>query len=193
MKNVEFYIDLIKERLSETRFNHSIKAAEMCRELAAAHNYDPEKAYLVGILHDICKEIGRAELRKLALSAMLEEAWLDPVETEESKLWHGPAGALYIRDVLEIEDKEIYSAVRFHTSGRADMSVLEKIVYLGDIVEQSRKYPHIDMYRKCALTDLNRGMYEALNWTLSKNITRDKRIARHTYEAYNFYCKKVKG
>ncbi|MCL2697744.1 MAG: bis(5'-nucleosyl)-tetraphosphatase (symmetrical) YqeK [Oscillospiraceae bacterium] len=186
------YIELIKGKLSEERFTHSIMTADMCRELAENHGYDPEKAYLAGLLHDICKEESETELKRLAFSHSLESAnrSLDPLEKEIRKLWHAPAGAVYICEVLGINDTELISAVRFHTVGRAAMSKLEKIIYLGDLVERSREYPDIEKYREYVLFDLDLGMYEALKWSISECLTEKKQISRYTYEAYNYYVKK---
>jgi len=192
MYNLEFYVEFVSGKLSELRFIHSLRTAEMSRELALKHGYDPEKAYLAGILHDISKEEGEKELRRLAFLKQNQNG-LDPVEREERKLWHAPAGAAYIRETLGINDEEILSAVRFHTVGRAGMTKLEKIIYLGDLVEHDRNYPDVEKYRQYALDDLNNGMYEALKWALTDNVTRNKRIALNTYEAYNYYLKKMKG
>jgi len=188
MKNsVENYTKLIKERLSEVRFAHSVKTAEMSCELAEKHGFDPEKAYLTGILHDICKEESEKELERLAFSGLFE---LDPLEKEVKKLWHAPAGAVYIREELGIDDTELTSAVRFHSVGRAKMSKLEKIIYLGDLVERDRDYPDVEKYREFALADLDLGMYEALKWAIDDCLCKKKRISLNTLDAYNYYLRK---
>jgi len=193
MKNKnEFYAEIVSAKLSGHRLTHSIKTAEMCRELARAHNFDPEKAYLTGILHDICKEEDESEVKRLAHQGLFGQD-LDIVEREERKLWHAPAGATYIKEMLGVNDDEIIWAVRFHTVGRAGMSKLEKILYLGDLVEQSREYPEIEKFRRHAFNDLDSGMYEALSWALMDNLQRKKLISRHSYEAYNHYLGKKKG
>ncbi|MDR2559804.1 MAG: bis(5'-nucleosyl)-tetraphosphatase (symmetrical) YqeK [Oscillospiraceae bacterium] len=201
-ESTEFYTCLIKNRLSGERFKHSIKTAEMCRELAEKHGYDPKKAYLAGILHDICKEESEKELKRLIFSEPLYQSpmklgigdsavcGLDPLEKEIPKLWHAPAGAVYVREKLEVDDTELISAIRFHTVGRENMSKLEKILYLGDLVERSRDYPEVEKYREYALLDLNHGMYEALKWTINDCLQRKKQISLYTYEAYNYYLKK---
>jgi predicted HD superfamily hydrolase involved in NAD metabolism len=157
----------------------------MCRELAEKHGCDCEKAYLAGILHDICKEEGGQELKRLAFSEAL-----DPLEKQVPKLWHAPAGAVYVREVLGIGDAELLSAIRYHTVGRAGMSALEKIVYLGDLVEYGRDYPDIEKYREYTLRDLDFGMYEALKWSVNDCLVRGKYISQNTLEAYNYYLKK---
>ncbi|MCL1823235.1 MAG: bis(5'-nucleosyl)-tetraphosphatase (symmetrical) YqeK [Oscillospiraceae bacterium] len=185
-----FYIEFISGRLSEKRFVHSVKTAEMCRELALKHGYnDPEKAYITGILHDVCKEAQADEIKKLISSKLLKkpEFALDPLEKEEPKLWHAPAGAVYIREILGIDDDEMFSAIRFHTVARAKMTKLEKIIYLGDLVAFGREYPEVQKYRDFALADLNTGMLHALVWALAEDLERKKQISLNTHEAYNYY------
>ncbi|MDR2532665.1 MAG: bis(5'-nucleosyl)-tetraphosphatase (symmetrical) YqeK [Oscillospiraceae bacterium] len=191
-KSIEFYTCLIEERLSRERFAHSVNTAEMCRELAFVNGYEPEKAELAGILHDICKEDDESDLKELAFSKFLEKAGigLDPLEKED-KLWHAPAGAVYLRETLEVNDMEILSAVRFHSVGRAKMTKLEKILYLGDLVERGRDYPDVEKYRELALTDLDLGMYEAFKWAINDCLKKKYRVCRNTYEGYNYYLKKI--
>ncbi|MCL2019096.1 MAG: bis(5'-nucleosyl)-tetraphosphatase (symmetrical) YqeK [Oscillospiraceae bacterium] len=192
MESIKKYTRLVKDRLSEERFTHSVKSAEMSRELGVAHGFDSEKAYIAGILHDICKEDSEKELKRLAFSKTLEKMGLglEPLEKEDHKLWHAPAATVYIKEVLGINDTDILSAVRYHTVGRARMTKLEKIIYLGDLVEHSREYPDVDKYRDFALSDLDLGMYEALKWAINDCLQRKKRISRNTFEAYNHYLKK---
>jgi predicted HD superfamily hydrolase involved in NAD metabolism len=154
----------------------------MCRELAEKHGFDPEKAYLAGILHDVCKEESENELKRLAFTFDL-----DPLEQEVEKLLHAPAGAAYVKETLGIADEELLLAIRFHTVGRAGMSKLEKILYLGDLVEYSRDYPEIEKYREYVLCDLDLGMYEALKWSINDCLTGKKQISHNTLTAYNYY------
>jgi predicted HD superfamily hydrolase involved in NAD metabolism len=186
---IKFYTDFIKHRLSDERFVHSVKTAEMCRELAVINDYDPEKAYLAGILHDICKEDKGLDPKKLKLPNFP----LDPIEKREYKLLHAAAGAVFINKTLKIKDMDILAAVRFHTVGRAKMSKLEKILYLGDLVEHGRHYPEIEKYREFALDNLDNGMYEALKWAVNDNLNKRKSISHYTLKAYNYYNERQKN
>jgi predicted HD superfamily hydrolase involved in NAD metabolism len=190
---IEQYTGLINKRLSKPRYTHSLRTAEMCRELACVHGFDPEKAYMTGILHDICKEECEKEVKRLVHLKFFEKLGfgLDPLEKEERKLWHAPAGAAFIKETLEIKDMEIIAAVRYHTVGRAGMSKLEKIVYLGDLVGHDREYHEVEKYRDFALRDLNTGMYEALKWAINDCLTHKKRISQNTLDAYNYYLNKI--
>ncbi len=183
------YKKLIKGMMGNKRFVHSCNVADMCVKLAEIHGGDTEKAYITGILHDIRKEADNETLEKeLELSGY----YVDPVELGAKKTWHGIAGAYYVKNVLEITDTDILNAIRFHTVGRAEMSQLEKIVYLGDLVSAERNYPDVEKYRKYAFESLDLGMYKALKWLIADFVKEGRAIPVSTIEAYNYYLKAVK-
>ncbi len=180
----EDYKELIKGMMGKKRYIHSCNVAEMCVKLAEIHGGDKEKAYIAGILHDIRKEADdEAQMRELQLSGY----YIDPVELASKKTWHGIAAAYYVKEVLGITDTDILNAIRFHTVGRAGMSQLEKIVYLGDLVSAERTYPHVEKYRQYAFESLDLGMYKALKWLIPDFIENGRKIPVSTLEAYNCY------
>lgn len=184
------YKELIKSMMGKKRYIHSCNVADMCVRLAEIHGEDTEKAYTAGILHDIRKEIDDETLmREIKLSGY----YIDPVELASRKTWHGIAAAYYVRDVLKITDTDILNSIRFHTVGRANMSKLEKIVYLGDLVSAERSYPDVEKYREYAFESLDRGMYKALEWLIPDFIKNGRKIPVSTIEAYNCYLEAVKG
>lgn len=117
------YEEMVRSRLSEKRFVHSMNVAKAAEELAVQNGADPQKARLAGILHDIMKESPPEEQLKIMESSGI---MLTDVERSAPKLWHAMAGAAYLQNVLGIEDSEVLNAVRYHTTGRANMSALEK-------------------------------------------------------------------
>lgn len=183
------YKELISGMMGKKRYIHSCNVADMCVKLAEIHGEDTEKAYIAGILHDIRKEIDDEILKK---EIELSGYYIDPVELASRKTWHGIAAAYYVRDVLEITDTDILNAIRFHTVGRADMSKLEKIVYLGDLVSAERNYPDVEKYRAYALENLDNGMYKALEWLIPDFVGSGRMIPVSTIEAYNCYLKAAK-
>lgn len=178
------YKELIKGMMGNKRYIHSCNVAEMCVKLAEIHGGDTEKAYIAGIIHDIRKEIDDETMKK---ELQLSGYYVDPVELASKKTWHGIAGAYYARDVLGIADADILNAIRFHTVGRAGMSKLEKIVYLGDLVSAERSYPDVEKYRDYAFENLDLGMYKALEWLIPDFIEKGRMIPVSTIEAYNCY------
>lgn len=183
------YIDMLRTALSKKRFSHSMNVAAMCFDLAKKHGSDAEKAYLAGILHDIRKETEDKTLEKeIGLSGYR----IDSVEYASKKTWHGIAAAYYVKQELGITDIDILNAIRYHTVGRAHMSKLEKIVYLGDLVSAERDYPDVEKYRQYALDDLDNGMYKALKWLINDFTQSGRAIPLCTVEAYNCYLNATK-
>lgn len=183
-KELKKYEAIIKELMGDKRFKHSVNVADMSLKLAKKFGADEDKAYTAGILHDCQKEADK--------TVMWEEAeksgfYIDPAERDCFKLWHGIAGAYYVKNELKIDDTDILNAIRFHTVGRADMSVIEKIVFLADMVSKERSYPHVEEYRKTVLEDLDNGMFQTLRWSITKTLGTGGRVPLCTLEAYNFY------
>ncbi|MCM1054967.1 MAG: bis(5'-nucleosyl)-tetraphosphatase (symmetrical) YqeK [Bacteroides sp.] len=189
-KELRRYESVIKPLMGSKRFKHSVNVAEMCLTLAKKFGADEDKAYTAGILHDCQKEADKA--------VMLSEAensgyYIDPAERDSAKLWHGIAGAYYVKNTLKITDKDILNAIRFHTVGRADMTVVEKIVFLADMVSAERDYPHVEKYRAAVLDDLDNGMFQTLRWSILKTVGAGYNIPVTTLEAYTFYSRFKKG
>lgn len=184
------YEKVIKPLMGGKRFKHSVNVAEMCLALAKKFGADQDKAYTAGILHDCRKE---ADKEVMLAEAEKSGYYIDPAEHESCKLWHGIAGAYYVKNELKIDDADILNAIRFHTVGRADMSTIEKIVFLADMVSKERDYPHVEDYRRAVLEDLDNGMFQTLRWAIRKIAGYGNTIPICTLEAYNFYSKYKDG
>ncbi|MGN1202500.1 MAG: bis(5'-nucleosyl)-tetraphosphatase (symmetrical) YqeK, partial [Eubacterium sp.] len=129
MYNIKEYTALIRERLSDYRFYHSLCVAESAKALAKRYGADEEKAQTAGILHDIMKENTKAEQLEIIEKAGMT---ITPLEKSKKKFYHQISGAAYAKAMLGIEDTEILDAIRYHTTGRENMSLMEQIVYLAD-------------------------------------------------------------
>lgn len=180
----------LKENLSSKRYQHSLNVAAECRKLAEKYGEDPEKAYFAGLLHDVCKELPAEEQQRLVAEsgfAVCRE------ELETRSLWHAIAGAYFVKSVFGIEDLDIINSIRFHTVGRAGMSRLEEIVYLGDLVSADRSYKDVDKMRKIVYTDLNAAMLEAFNFSIKTVVKKSGLVPLCTVEGYNFYTRLLKA
>ncbi|MDK2824018.1 MAG: hypothetical protein PWQ67_174 [Clostridia bacterium] len=160
---MEEYKKIVKNRLSNKRYEHSLGVAETARELAVRNGADFNKAYLAGILHDYAKELSSEELLKIAASNNLIT---DKVEIKEPQLLHGKVGAYLIKNELGIYDEDILKAIRFHTTGCADMDLLTQIIYIADYIEPNRKFPGVEKMRKTTFINLAQGVFEGLDQTL---------------------------
>ncbi|MBR5329312.1 MAG: bis(5'-nucleosyl)-tetraphosphatase (symmetrical) YqeK [Firmicutes bacterium] len=145
--------------LKEKRMNHCISVAKLCYDLALAHGADPMKAYLCGIFHDIAREIPKDQMVEIAKDRGIE---VGAEEQAEPLLLHGALAAVVMKENYGIEDSEMLDAVACHTVGRADMTVMDKILFLADKTEPLRSYEGVDELRAKAFTDLNGALLEAV-------------------------------
>ncbi len=180
----------LKENLSQKRYTHSLNVAEECRKLAVKYGEDPDKAYFAGLLHDICKELPDDEQKKIVLESNFSVC---REELETRSLWHAIAGAYFIKTHFGVEDIDIINAVRFHTVGRAGMTRLEEIVYIGDLISADRDYKDVDRMRKISYTDINSAMLEAFSYSIKSVVKKGGLIPICTAEGYNFYTRLYKN
>lgn len=178
------YERLIKERLSKKRFSHSMNVAVACYELAERYGADKKRCYLAGLLHDIMKEESKQLQHDMTVNSGLSP---DPAECESSPLWHAVAGAAYVRDELGLNDEEIIGAIRFHTIGNAGLTLLQRIVYLGDMISEDRDYKDVDKFRRICYDDIDIAMSVALIYNIESVCKKCGMLPRYSTEAYNYY------
>lgn len=186
----EKIITLIKSRLDDYRFQHSLNVAESARELALRYGGDANKAYTAGLLHDVMKNASEEEQLGVLSEAGIE---LMPVERANKKLWHAMAGAAYVKFVMGINDREIIKAVRYHTTGRADMTLLEKIVYLADYISAERNYSGVDDMRELCKTDMDSAIKYALVFGIPDLVSKGQVIHPDSIDLYNEVIMKKQG
>ncbi|MGN0531854.1 MAG: bis(5'-nucleosyl)-tetraphosphatase (symmetrical) YqeK [Eubacterium sp.] len=183
MYDTDEYIELIKGRLSHHRYHHSMCVADRAAELAKKNNLDPQKAYVAGILHDIMKEEGLDSQQKIIESTGYT---MTAVELANPNVYHQMSGAVYVRDVLGIDDEDIVGGIRYHTTGRANMSSFEMLIYLADFTSADREYPDVDIMRKKTDADFFDGMLYSLTYTITKLAQQNKQIHPDTLHCYNW-------
>lgn len=182
--------DILKIRLSKKRYTHSLNVAEAARSLAEKYGADKDKAYLAGLVHDICKEIPKEEQLAMAKNCGRD---FSPVEMKIPPLYHAAAGAWYCENVLHIHDEDILNAVRYHTAARAGMSLMEEIIYLADLISEDRSYKDVGKMRRLASADISTAMLAALKFSVSDVIEKGSLIPESTCAAYNYYAEKLKN
>ena len=176
------FIALLRERLDDFRFEHSIAVANQSVKLAIRFGANSEKAYVAGLLHDICKNLKKEEqLQFFSRSAIM----LTDTEKLSPKVWHAISGAQYLKEKLKINDDDIIDAVRYHTTGRAGMSLLEKVIYISDLTSFDRNYPDVDVLRKIVESNLDEGLIYALKFTITSLANKEQPIHPDTLNAYN--------
>lgn len=180
--NLEEYKVVIRPFLSEKRYYHSVCVSKAAVELAKKYGADPAKAETAGILHDIMKDLPpEQQLEKMKQYGIC----LTEVERAAPKLWHAMLGAEYLKEELKIEDREILDAVRYHTTGRRDMTLLDRVLFMADFISADRDYSGVAELRKAAQKNLGEAMLEGLAYTIADLADGKKPIHPDTLEAYN--------
>ncbi len=173
---------IIRTRLSDYRYHHSLCVADEAVRLAERYGADEKQAYTAGILHDIMKDAdANAQLQILADFDIL----LDEVERVSPTLWHARAGEAFIRHILQLPDEDILTAVRYHTTGRAGMSLLEKILFVADFTSADRTYDDVDEMRRLSDVSLEAAMEYGIAYTIHDLLNKGRPVHPDTLAAYN--------
>lgn len=181
--NIEDMKAKLKNELTQKRYDHTIGVMNTAEELARKYGADVQKAILAGLLHDCAKNYSIERLFEICRISGIDT---DPVMLQQPSLLHGPAGAAVARDKYGIEDEEILGAIRWHTTGKADMSLLEKIIYIADYIEPEREFPGVGELRKLAFEDLDSCMLLALDRTIAFVLERSNLLHANTVIARNY-------
>lgn len=176
------YKKLIKTKMSDYRFTHSVNVSKEAKKLAKLYGADERKAEVAGILHDITKEIPKEEQLQIITDSGII---LDDVQKKAPKLWHGISGSVYVREKLNIDDEDILNAIRYHTTGRAGMSLLEKIIFVADFTSAERTYKGVSTMRKKSRKSLESAMLYGFKFTFSDLSKRELAIHPDEVFCYN--------
>lgn len=182
MNDYGYYLDILKEHLSPYRLHHSLEVAKSAEQLAEKYGYDAQKAYLMGLLHDITKEADAEETFSIAEKYSI---FMTQLEKDNKKLWHAITGAGYIKNELGIDDDEILTAVRYHTTGRQGMSLGEKILFIADFISSDRTYDGVESMRQKAQISLETAMLEGIEFTITELVEKHAPVHPDTFNAYN--------
>ena len=148
-KDVEYKL---KEMLPERRLKHSMNVSQCVVKLSEIYGYDMEKAKLAGLIHDCAKYFNDDQVEDSIKKFNIE---LDSLEENNISLSHSVIGSYVIQEIFNIKDEDIINAVRYHTTGRENMTILEKIIYMADLIEEGRKFPLVDKLDEALLLSFN--------------------------------------
>ena len=179
------YEQAAREALHDKRFYHTQCVARLAGELAACYGADVRKARAAGFLHDITKEIPAPDqLKMIGESAIITDKSI----LMNPNVYHSVTGMITAQNRFGIQEADVLNAIRYHTTGRAGMSLLEKIIYTADAVSYERDYKGVETLRKDAFSDLDRTMLEIVRFTL-KNLVKDcTPVAIDSVSCYNALC-----
>ncbi len=180
----------MKDRMPEKRYIHTIGVTDTAIELAKHFGEDSKKAEVSAILHDSCKYADRDWMKQVII-----EQQMDPTLLEfHHELWHGPVGAYVAKTEFNVTDEDMLNAIRFHTTGRALQSNLEKIVYIADMIEPNRKFPGVDDLRAAAnKLELDDLMIKCISHSISFLINKHQPIFPDSFKCYNNLLLQKKG
>lgn len=176
-------IEYLKSNLKESRFKHSLSVRDTAVKLAEKYHADVEKAKLAGLVHDCAKNLKADEIVRICSQAGCN---LNEVEIYNPQILHGLAGSIVAKNKMGIVDEEVLSAVRFHTTGKKNMTLLEKIIYIADYVEPLRDFPGVDELRKTVNKNLDEAMLLSFDQTIRYVMKRGMLIHLDTVEARNY-------
>lgn len=182
-------LEIVKQQLTERRFQHTLGVMETAIELAKRYGADVKKAELAAIFHDYAKYRPYEEMGQIIIQQNLGRNLL----TTNPEVWHGPVGAYLVQKEVGITDEEILNAIRYHTSGRPNMTLLEKVIFLADYIEPGRKFPGVEEVRNLANNDLDEAVLKATQNTIQFLVTSEQVIFEDTIHTYNDYIKQRSG
>lgn len=177
-------LKILETKLSPKRLQHTLNVAEQAVLLGQHYGLDLQKCETAALLHDIAKEDSERELLQNIDNSVI--LFCD-IFKQSKKIWHAFAGAGYIEKHGITQDKDIINAVRYHTTGRENMSDLEKVIFLSDFTSQERSFEGVDQLRERVFVSLEQAMFYALNSALSFLLQKNEAIYPQTVLAYNYY------
>lgn len=187
--NREDALALVKKQLTEKRYIHTVGVMETAIKLAEKYGEDQKKAELAAIFHDYAKFRPLDEMKQIIMEQKMDPNLL----LFHSELWHAPVGAYLVEQEAGIMDKDILNAIRFHTSGRPNMSLLEKIIYLADYIEPGRNFPGVNDVRDIAEVNLDQAFLQAVKNTIMFLIRNNRAVFPLSVDTYNSYCVNMEG
>lgn len=175
----------MKKVLETKRYEHTLGVAYTAANLAFVYEIDTKKALVAGLLHDCAKCLSH---QKRISVCKKNEIDISDVERDNPVLLHAKVGAFYAKEKYGIQDEEILNAILYHTTGRPDMGILEKIIYVADYIEPHRKkLPKLSEIRKIAYRDIDVAIYMILENSLMYLEKGDAKIDSTTRKTYDFY------
>ena len=190
MKKIKKYL---KKHLTKERYHHTVGVAYTAMSMAMKYNPQPDnnefmiKAEIAGLLHDCAKCMDNDKKIRICNKNQISYS---KIEAENPYLLHGKVGAYIARREFDILDEDILNAITWHTTGRPDMSLLEKIIFVADYIEPSRRpIPELNLISQLAFTDIDQAVIKILENTLKYLNEKGNPIDDMTQKTYDSYIR----
>ena len=177
--------EFLKENLKESRLKHTYAVKEEAAKLARVYGADVSKAELAALFHDAYRN-----LSPQAMDMYINTLKVPARYKGNANLAHSKIAAAAMEQVFEIDDPELIDAVSYHTTGRANMSLMEKILFIADAIEPGRHYPGVDKIREAAYEDLDKACRLSLEGTVRFLKSKDAFIDQDTIDALKYLKEK---
>ncbi|NEU31617.1 HD domain-containing protein [bacterium LRH843] len=187
--NREEALHCVKPHLTEHRYTHTLGVMNTAVILAKRFQADEKKAELAAIFHDYAKFRDKNEMRKLVKDKLPDKTILEYGD----ELLHAPCGAYFLEQEVGIVDEDILDAIRYHTTGRPNMTVLDKVIFLADYIEPGRRFKGVEEVRELACKNLDEALLQALENTVSFLMKRRQPVFWSTIATYNDLLERKKG
>lgn len=187
--NREQWIERVRSQMPAKRWEHTLGVMETAVRLSRKYGADEDKADRAALLHDYCKYWPVERQRQ----AVEEQEVLRDVLDYDKPLWHAPAAAAVAVKDFAVQDREVLDAIRYHTTGRPGMTLLDKIICLADYIEPGRDFPGVDAIRHLADQSLERALLAGFDSTISHLLAQGVRIYPLMIEARNYLIDELKG
>lgn len=178
--------DKLCKKLPPKRMEHSLGVEYTAACMAMCYEEDVEKAAIAGLLHDCAKYVPSNEKIRKCKKYKLP---ISNFELQNPELLHAKLSAMYAKERYEVEDEKILSAIMYHTTGKPEMSQLEKIIYIADFIEPNRKMVReMEQIRKEAFTDLDKCLIHIIRNVLDYLEQTNSIVDDITLQTYKYYC-----
>lgn len=181
--NIDYIKEYVKNNLSKNRLYHTYGVCDTALKLSSLYGCDQRKAEIAALSHDIFRGKSMEEINKYVIELGLDKNRY----INNPNLAHGKIAKEIVEKKFGIKDKDILNAISYHTTGRKNMSLLEKIIFISDAIEPGRNYPGVELIRKEAYINLDKSCYLSLIGTYNNLIKQNIKVDKDTLEAINFF------
>lgn len=172
----------VKKLLTKNRFAHTINVQKISINLAKKFNCDVKKVSLAALLHDVAKCFSYKKSLRIINT---HKDQFDKLELEIPKIWHAKISSIYATEKFSIKDNTILKAIRMHTTGGKNMSLIDKIIYIADILDINKNIKGVERVKKALKKSIDSGFKEAIRLKLFYLIKKDLKIHPDSFKAWN--------